>query len=174
MDGLGPTSVAFVVIGIDPRSASGTNEPVLPLPHTPVDLLTNGTKVFTPKPQSSTSAVFPVDLGPWQDLDMSSAHPSFVDDHGMDMGFGVEMGMGMGKSYPKTSFDVSMQAFSSTFGGAHEGVLIIFFFDSRLAITQVGEWGSKRSLNPLCLSLTRYMPSMPILHVPYFPFHDRD
>ena len=95
-----------------------------PSPPPSVDIVpTNGMEVFAPKPQSATAAVFPDDLGPWQDLDMSPAHQSF--DHGMDLGLGVEMGMGMSESYPKTSFDVSMQAFSSAFGGAHEGVPMV-------------------------------------------------
>ena len=112
----GPTDQSFHY----PTSSSTYS----PSPPPSVNIVpTNGMEVFAPNPQSTISAVFPVDLGSWQDLDMSSAHPSFVDDHGMDMSLGVEIGMSdsyrvhlsitvHGYFYCGTTMPASMSVFS--------------------------------------------------------------
>jgi len=104
------------------NTPSSTYSPA-PLPSMDIMSNTNGMEVFAPKPQSATSAVFPVDLELWKDLDLSSSAQSFVhvNGPGMDMGLGVDMGMGM---YPKTSFDVAMQALGA-YGGNNEGVPMV-------------------------------------------------
>ena len=127
----GPTDQSYPYPQANPitTTPSSTYSPS-PLPPADIVPSTNGTEVFAPKPQSATSAVFPVDFELWSGPAMSTP-PSFLNG-GMDMSFGTDMGMGMAES---TSFDVATQAFGA-FGNATEGVPMV-----GVGVDTIGDFG---------------------------------